>query len=555
MKLLTILFLIILLHVAGFSQVENVSVDNYVYDYLKLLSVKGIIAGYDDIVLPLSKRAISNFLEEAESKNILLSENEKKLLDKIKLKLDIKENNSSVIFTDVFPSKLNLFFSENKAKYFYSYKDSSLNIYINPILENKFIYSRDKNSNTNLFIFGGKLYGSYSEWFGFYVSASNGTQIGDRSVAELDQEVSQSFTFNNTGINYFDNTEGYTRIEKGKIGLEIGRERILWGRGINKLIISNNAPIFDFIKFNGVFSIFRIDYLHGWLTQPAYSTYDSSLNNYIKNKNPKYIAIGRIGINPSNNISFGLTQTIIYANRPIELAYLNPFLFFESAQRSLNDLDNSFLAFDGKIKIIDGLEISSIINFDDIKFNTIRSEGFGSIQTRYAWQTNLIITNPILPENLTMGFDFVIIRPYVYSHYGMGESLTYTNNGYVLGPDLQPNSIDISVRLNYIMNPDLILSAEYDNIRHGNNIYDSNGNLVRNVGGDVFQYFRWGDSRRTYILDGIMDITNKISFSLEYEFTLGFYLGFQYDYISFNKSSSENKKENNLWGVFKYSIL
>jgi hypothetical protein len=154
-----------------------------------------------------------------------------------------------------------------------------------------------------------------------------------------------------------------------------------------------------------------------------------------------------------------------------------------------------------------------------------------------------------------MGFDFVIIRPYVYSHYGMGESLTYTNNGYVLGPDLQPNSIDISVRLNYIMNPDLILSAEYDNIRHGNNIYDSNGNLVRNVGGDVFQYFRWGDSRRTYILDGIMDITNKISFSLEYEFTLGFYLGFQYDYISFNKSSSENKKENNLWGVFKYSIL
>ena len=136
MKLLTILFLIILLHVAGFSQVENVPVDNYVYDYLKLLSVKGIIAGYDDIVLPLSKRAISNFLEEAESKNILLSENEKKLLDKIKLKLDIKENNSSVIFTDVFPSKLNLFFSENKAKYFYSYKDSSLNIYINPILEN-----------------------------------------------------------------------------------------------------------------------------------------------------------------------------------------------------------------------------------------------------------------------------------------------------------------------------------------------------------------------------------------------------------------------------------
>jgi hypothetical protein len=79
--------------------------------------------------------------------------------------------------------------------------------------------------------------------------------------------------------------------------------------------------------------------------------------------------------------------------------------------------------------------------------------------------------------------------------------------------------------------------------------------LVRNVGGDVFQYFRLGDSRRTYILDGILDVTNKISFNLEYEFILGFYLGFQYDYISFDKSGLDNKKENNLWGVFRYNIL
>jgi len=101
----------------------------------------------------------------------------------------------------------------------------------------------------------------------------------------------------------------------------------------------------------------------------------------------------------------------------------------------------------------------------------------------------------------------------------------------------------------------LILSARYDNIRHGNNIYDSNGILVRNVGGDAFQYFRWGDSRRTYILDGIRDVSNKISFNLEYEFILGFYLGFQYDYISFCKDGFENKKENNLWGSIRYNIL
>jgi len=555
MKLLTTLFLIILLQTSNFSQVENVPADNYVYDFLKVLSVKGIITGYDDMVLPLSKRTITNYLAEAERKKILLSENEKSLLDRLEIKLDIKESNSAVNFTDVFPSSLNLFFSKDKAKYFYSYKDSSLNIYVNPILEDKFIYSKDKNSNANLISYGGKFYGSYSDWFGFYLSASNGFQTGDRSVAELDPSVRQSFTFNNTGINYFDNTEGYARVEKGRIGIQIGRERILWGRGINKLIISNNAPVFDFLKFNASLGIFSFDFLHGWLVQPVFYIWDTILSAYVQNKNPKYIAISRFGVSPSNNISFGVSQIIIYANRPFELAYLNPFLFFESAQRSLNDLDNSFLAIDGRIRVINGLEISSIINFDDINFNTIGSEGFGSIQTRYAWQTNLIISNPILPENLSASLDYLIIRPYVFTHFGIGESLTYTNNGFMLGPNLQPNSIEFSLRLNYIFNPDLKLSAGYDNIRHGSNIYDSNGNLVRNVGGDIFQFIRLSDSRKTYILDGILDVTNKISFNLEYEFTLGFYLGFQYDYISFRKSDLVNNKENNFWGVFRYNIL
>jgi hypothetical protein len=555
MKFYVLLLFFIFLQFQVFPQVETISADNYIYDFLKNLSVKGIITNYDDMVLPLSKKNVVNFLNEAESKLQFLSDNEKSLLSKFRTKLDIETSNPAVNFTDVFPGDIKSFFEKNRAKYLYSFKDSSLNLYMNPVLEDEFIFSQNENATTNLFNFGLKFYGSYSDWFGFYASASNGYQSGNRAVAELDRNVSQSFTFNNTRINFFDNTEGYARIEKGKIGLEIGRERILWGRGINKLIISNNAPVFDFIKFNAVFNVFTLDFLHGWLVQPPFLTYDSSLNNYIKNKDPKYIAASRFGVNVSNNVSFGVSQVIIYANRPMELAYLNPFLLLESAQRSLNDLDNSFLAFDAKYRVMNGVELSSIINFDDINFGTIRTEGFGSVQTRYVWQTNLILTNPILPDNLYINLDYVIIRPYVYSHYGSGESLTYTNNGYMIGPDLQPNSIEFSFKINYMINSDLVMAAEFNNIRHGNNLYDVNGNLIRNVGGDVNQYFRLGDSRQTYILDGNLDVTNKLSINLEYEFTLGFYLAFQYDYINYKKDGFNSNIENNYWGVFRYNIL
>ena len=270
------------------AQVETVPVGNFVYDYLKILSVKGIISNYDDIVLPLSKGKIEGYLTEATKKINNLTEVEKSLLNKIKLELGLGGKDLIINITDIFPHHLNQFFDDNKAKYFYSYQDSVLNFYVNPIFGDIFLYSKTKNNTSNLFNFGGKFYGSYNDWFGFYASASNGYASGNRSVAELNNTIRQSFTFNDTKINFFDNTEGYIRIEKKPVALEIGRERILWGRGINKLIISDNAPEFDFIRLNAVFNIISIDYLHGWLVQPAYSTYDSSINNYIKKKSQVY---------------------------------------------------------------------------------------------------------------------------------------------------------------------------------------------------------------------------------------------------------------------------
>jgi len=207
MKFCVLLFIFILLQCPVFSQVETIPTDNYIYDFLKDLSVEGIISNYDDMVLPLSKRIVVNYLNEAENRKQYLSKNEKSLLANFRIKLDIGKDSLSVNFTDIFPGNIESFCNKDKARYLYSYKDSSLNLYTNPILENDLIYSQNEHGTTNLFNFGLKMYGSYSDWFGFYASASNGYQSGNRSVAELDQAVNQSFTFNNTRLDFFDNTD------------------------------------------------------------------------------------------------------------------------------------------------------------------------------------------------------------------------------------------------------------------------------------------------------------------------------------------------------------
>ncbi len=110
----------------------------------------------------------------------------------------------------------------------------------------------------------------------------------NRKLLYLIQELKQSFTFNNTKIDFFDGTKGYLRFQKGIISAELGRERILWGQSyINRMILSNNPQLFDFVRFDLHYKSLSYNFLHGWLVQPSTIVYSDSLVGNIKNKGIK----------------------------------------------------------------------------------------------------------------------------------------------------------------------------------------------------------------------------------------------------------------------------
>lgn len=524
-RLLSLLILFFSLQL--FSQNNNLPAESNVYNFLQYLSVKGIITNYDDMIIPKTKKEIWDYLTEAENSS-LISKLDLEIIIKYKAKLS-SYFNSDKINSDIIHNYKN-FISDSGFVHLYYYKNSGSNFFIKPEIQNSFLYSFKEKAPSDLFSFGVNLEGNYSDWFGFSFSASNGIQKGNREVALNNNILKQSFSFSNTKLNNFDYTEGYFNLVYKKLKFELGRERILWGRGNEKLFLSLNPQVFDFIKFSAQFDYFSFDHMHGWLVQPTYTTFDSSLGYNVKNKNPKYIAISRFGFKPSRALNFGITQSIIYANRPFELAYLNPFLFLESAQRSLNDLDNSFLALDAKYIPVNGFSISSAINFDDLNFKTLGSEGFGSIQNRFSWQFNLDFTHPLILENMKMSLDFIEFRPYMYTHFGSGESTLYTNNGYFLGPDLEPNSYKISVNLLYYFSKEFTCAFNFGHYEHGSNIYDGNGNLIRNVGGNIMQFIRLEDARKTALLDGELQVINSFYVITDYEIFNDFRIGLSYMY-------------------------
>ena len=537
------------------AQVDNVPANNPVYAFLKQMQVQGILKDYSDIILPLSRKKVLEDLEEIDANKTKISETDREYLERLKEKLNYYEEKkvsliksdssiSSSIF-DNFPSDFSKNLFTDSEKHLYSYNGGGISFYINPIAEYKYISSSFYKNNASLLNIGGVFRGSYDGWLGFSLLGSNGTVLGDRDVAELDQEVAQSYTFNSTKINYFPYTEGYVRLEKGIASFELGRERVLWGTGyINKLILSNNPPPFDFIRFNISYKSLSYNFLHGWLVQKPTFTFIDSLAGNFKNKGSKYVAMSRLGFNPGNKLSLGITQMIIYSNRPVEAAYLTPFMFFESAQRSLNDLDNSFLSFDGRYLITNGLEINSSIIFDDLNFKRLSKGEWNGSNNGTAWQSGAIITNPLLINDLVVKLEYIQIRPYIFSHPGLKGALTYTNNGYLLSPDIQPNSTLFSAEIDYRFSREFYVRMNYNHELHGNNIYNSNGDLIKNVGGDVFQNLTIYDSEFANLLDGERERTDIFTLSLDYEFLYGFYANLTYQYR--NRVSDSINTTNNV---------
>ena len=542
---LRILFLLLFISTSGlvFCQVDNISASDPVYDFLLQLEIRGIITNYSDVVLPYPRSFILQKLNEAKKSNHL-TESETSYLNRLIERLTPEQQKQNNLFSN-FPE--NVF--KDSVSHIYFYNDSLINFQVNPVGEIKILYSDYFKDKSLLLNFGGEFIGSYNGWMGFYLKATNGSQFFNRNVAENDKRVSESFTFNKTKLTYFDDTEGYLRLEKGIAGFEIGRERVLWGNGyVDQMILSQNPPEFDIIKFDLAYKSFTYNFVHGWLVNP------SATGSKIEPKISKYIALSRLGFNPGNKFSIGATQTVIYGNRPPELAYLTPFLFWESAQRSLGDFDNSFLSFDMRYLLTSGIEARASITFDDINPKFWNGREWTNKENRIAWQVGSMLTYPYFFNNSFLQIEYTQLRPYIFSHYGSTDNiLAYTNNDLMLGPDLQPNSTRLSIKLHHQYNDRLNGEVIYKHTLHGNNIYDDEGKLIKSYGGDVFRFFKTTDENNVPLLSGSLEKEDQVDINISYEITFQSKIYLGYRFYRFN--SPDISSTANLFTIsFSYSL-
>jgi hypothetical protein len=540
----TILLLLVLSVFVYSQKAGYAESDHPVHRFLERMQIIGLIKDLDINHLPYSYKTIVEKLNSLIAKKHELNNSDYYLLQEFLSEFSFALNNKTNEY-DSFYEEISFeeLISERDKYLYFSADSTGSGVFINFLWNSRYIMEKSSISesvkNVTTLKWGGKISGSYRDSFGFSIKATNGTSFGAKDVLLNDPAYLTNYKFTessqtNAGNNYFDETEGYAAYFSGNISLKVGRDKNQIGYGKQKIILSQNSLPMDYFSFNFNYDLFSFSYMHGKLLGNVSGSADS-VEGGMTNVSEKYFVYHRFGLNISEYFNFGMGEMIIYSRRGLDLSYLNPFNFYKSIEHDNRDRDNSMLFFDLKSDLNPGLSVYAELLIDDIDFSKIGTGWYGN-------KTLLNIGIDYTPFYKTLPFDLSLqmikIEPYVYSHRISDNN--YSNLGLNLAYPLQPNSINYSFNMYYPLTGRLDIEAGYLYTIHGTNIYDADGNITVNVGGDYLYGHRVGDSENVKFLEGTKSYSHKIMLKTEYQLIRNYYISVIINFQKVKRESTVN---------------
>lgn len=535
MKFLLITFCFLIPAINVFAQIEDVPISNSVYEFLLRLETKGLTGKTPLTHIPLSKQEIVSILRTARDNQNKLSRSDLVLLEKYEKEFGISTTTYSVVFPSETHSN-SIFWTglvDNTEKVFYKYDDFVNNVDVRPLGAIDYIYNTgDSSRYVCVGTLGLRLSGTIENKLGFYLQATNGRKIsGDKALAFYNPEYNKSFKFTKLESD-IDLTQSHVTFQSGWFRAKIGRMEEKMGAGLfQSTYISTTSPPIDAITLSANFSNFKYTYYFGSLMGLIESKEQSGINTKISNK---FINQHRFSVRPSwGEIAFW--ESVIYSDRGLDLAYLNPLSFLKSLEHQLHDRDNSIMGMDFTLRPLSNLIIKTTFLLDDIIFEKI---GTGYWSNKTAFNIATIYSTDF---NIDFGLEYARVEPYTFSHFSPKNN--YTNDNQQIGSELPPNSEQYGLLLNYWLGQRFPIKLALKYIQHGANEYDEQGNLVRNVGGDArftrrdpdFQTGFPGDPYEVKFLDGILEKTISINFSLGFEIINNLNCVLSYQFLNTNE--------------------
>jgi len=542
--LLLLAFLFVGLSTEAQAQRELLPVSHPVYKFLLRQEMRGVIHGFHWGILPLSRGDIARFLKEVRTRGYQLSSIDTRKLEDFSAEFEYDMKKTLQKARPFLPEfSFATLLDNERQKYLFAYEDSVASLFIDGF---SFLSYRTGSGDSvgspfiSLGELGFRVRGTLYDRLGFCLQASNGQRFGgDPQFGRLDNRLKVNTKFQEGG-KYFDFTTGYLEYDTDWLRLTLGREQLVWGMGYgDRLILSSNTIPFDFGKIDLRYKSVNYSFLAGSL---------SGKDSVGAQLSSKYIATHRLEFDVLPKLRIGLSEIVLYSNRPVNFAYLNPLAFLASADRSADPggTSNTLIGIDFEILPIKDVRVTGTLLIDDLNFETLGLVGTDvrGNDNKFGWQAGIIWTDAFGVPNLSLTSEYTRINPFVYSHRTISNS--YSHMDLPLGPLLQPNSDEWLFGFDFDVTYRLSLSGQLHLQRTGENIVDSRGAVIYNAGSDILR----GDGdflHPNVFLEGQRVNRTLVSVELQWQPIKQYFLELKYFYRSFRFPSEGREPSDSIF--------
>lgn len=296
---------------------------------------------------------------------------------------------------------------------FYEVNEKDFFLVVNPVFQ--YMVGKEKESSEHLFLNtrGITMRGAIANKIAFAAYITDNQERDPQYVRQWVQDrqavPGQGYykEFKGTGYDYFD-ARGYISFNAAKyIDITFGYDKNFIGNGQRSLYLSEFSNNALFLKLNT--RIWKFNYQN--IFMELVNAYRRGADQLL---GKKYAAMHHLDLSVTKWLNVGLFEGIVFGRRDhFEFGYLNPVMFYRSAEQQAGSPDNAVAGLDVKANIAKRFQVYGQLLLDELKIDELKKKWWGN---KFGYQLGAKYIDAFGISNLDLQAEWNRVRPFTYSH-------------------------------------------------------------------------------------------------------------------------------------------